>query len=471
MRWPLRNQILLSMMGVTLITLVAVSALNVVLSARVAGRQIERQLQDVARTLAESSFPLTDSVLRQMRGLSGAEYVLVDDSGGNVASSDSALSAGDLPQQARLDDLQNLALDRTVQLRGERYFHCALALRRTRARTEPARLHVLYPRRSYREALWQAMLPPILVGSVALLLAAGLGVWLAARVTRPVRRLQRQVDQIAEGDFRPMPIAGRNDEIRDLGRAINRMAEMLADYEEDVRRSEKLRTLGQLRGGIAHQMRNAVTGCRVALDLYRREHGEHEDDEALQVARRQLALIEKHLQCLLTLGASPDKPQKPVELASLVENVLDLVGPMAQHVGVLLESTVPETRLTVRGDAEALEQLLVNLLLNAIDAASATAHSAAAAVTVELRRAGEHDVRLEVKDSGPGPAPHVQAKLFEPLVTEKRDGVGLGLSVAREIAVRHGGTITWHREGATTCFCVTLPRLQVEDFRVEAAGR
>jgi signal transduction histidine kinase len=279
---------------------------------------------------------------------------------------------------------------------------------------------------------------------------------LAARVTRPINKLQSQVARIAEGDFQPLPVPERNDEIRDLAAAINRMAQMLARYEDQVRRAERLRTLGQLGGGIAHQMRNAATGCRMALDLHRRDCPPGIDFESLDVAGRQLTLMEKYLQRFLTLGRASARQHAPVDLAALVESVLPLVRPSAQHVGVELEFSPPPESLVVQGDAESLEQLLVNLLLNGVEAAASNPKVGRPAVRVCLSRGDGSRIQLEVRDTGPGPATTIGTDIFEPLVTEKPDGTGLGLSVAREITQQHGGHIRWERSGMETCFIVEL---------------
>src|SRR5262245_8264145 len=91
LRWPLRYQIMLPMVGILLLTIAVVSALNAWLASARARRQLEDQLADVSRTLATSNFPLESNVLRQMRGLTSADYVLVDGSGHAVAASDDAL--------------------------------------------------------------------------------------------------------------------------------------------------------------------------------------------------------------------------------------------------------------------------------------------------------------------------------------------------------------------------------------------
>src|SRR5690606_27387309 len=115
--------------------------------------------------------------------------------------------------------------------------------------------------------------------------------YVTARITRPIFRLRNQVDRIAGGDFVPVTVTPRNDEIRDLSMAINHMVQMLAQYERQVRREEQLRTLGRLGGGMAHQVRNALTGCRMALELHRADCS-MADDETLWVALRQIDLLE-----------------------------------------------------------------------------------------------------------------------------------------------------------------------------------
>ena len=106
----------------------------------------------------------------------------------------------------------------------------------------------------------------------------------------------------SRGSFGRCRSAPRNDEIQDLTHSINHMVERLARYEADVRLNERLRTLGQLGAGIAHQMRNAATGARLALDLHRQECPLDPDCETLEVAKRQFTLMETYLQRFLTLG-------------------------------------------------------------------------------------------------------------------------------------------------------------------------
>ena len=131
----------------------------------------------------------------------------------------------------------------------------------------------------------------------------------------------------------------------------------------------------------------------------------------------------------------------------------------------------------VAGDADQIAQAVVNLLLNAIEAAAAAGAMQAAGrvpprvtVTLLIDEASGH-VRLDVLDTGTGPAEHVCDQMYEPLVSEKPDGVGLGLSVAQEVIEQHGGTLDWQRRDDLTCFTIELPKGNAEDSHVETVGR
>jgi nitrogen-specific signal transduction histidine kinase len=129
--------------------------------------------------------------------------------------------------------------------------------------------------------------------------------------------------------------------------------------------------------------------------------------------------------------------------------------------------------LLLCGDESGLAQLVVNLTLNAIEAA-AGAPSRRGTPTVEVRLVHADDRRnialLEVADNGPGPGADVRDRLFDPLVTDKPDGAGLGLAVAKEIAELHRGAIRWERRGDWTCFIVELPLMKEEVSRVATVG-
>lgn len=168
--------------------------------------------------------------------------------------------------------------------------------------------------------------------------------------------------------------------------------------------------------------------------------------------------MESYLQRFLRLGRSDSTPHRMTDLGDVVTSAISLVHPMARHVGVELEWKAPGNESRVLGDAETLEQMLINVLVNAIEAAAAETSNPAKQVRVTIRCRDDR-VAVEVWDTGDGPPDAVHQNLFEPFVTGKPDGVGLGLSVASEIAISHQGEIRWQRRESRTCFSVEFPTL------------
>ncbi len=487
------------MAGVMLAVAIAVGTANAWLAGWRAHRQVEARLRELGHTLAEASFPLTDNVLRQMRGLSGAEFVVTDRDGGVAAASLAGLAERAVARLLRdlpAGDHPNGVAWQRVRIDDTPYLHWQLDLVRPFRGGTPGLLHVLYPESRYRQAWRDAVWPPAVAGLAALVVVVGISGWVAHRVTKPLYRLAEQADRIAHGEFAPLPIPARDDELRDLSLAFNQMACTLTRYEQQVRRHEKLRTLGRLGGGIAHQLRNAVTGCRLAIELHARQCRLSDQDE-LDVARRQLDVMEEYIGRFLALGQRREQPRVRVDLADLIEGSLGLVRPKASHLGVELQSSVPTGPFRIDADADALTQAVVNLLLNAVEAAAEAAawqvarggpessarqdipnHSPVTRPSprvivqtseVSDQTDGNRRVRLEILDNGAGPADPVRDHLFEPLVSEKPDGAGLGLSLAHETIARHGGALNWRRREGWTCFSIELS-IAEEDAHVESAG-
>jgi signal transduction histidine kinase len=215
-----------------------------------------------------------------------------------------------------------------------------------------------------------------------------------------------------------------------------------------------------LGAGLAHEMRNAATGCRLAVDLHAEScHGAPEDD-SLSVAKSQLQLMESRLQSFMQLGRQDSTSSKqPIDLAELVQALLPLVNPAARHAGVTIDWRPAEKKILVLGNRDSLGMVLVNLWLNAIEAAQkqATLSDESPQVCVSLRQDSEQWAELQVSDSGAGLPKAVAEKLFQPFVTTKAEGVGLGLAVARQVAREHGGEICCSRETDRTHFRLRLP--------------
>jgi signal transduction histidine kinase len=428
------------------------SAWAALASAGRARHQIESQVRDIVHTLNEFNFPLSENVLHLMKGFSGADYLVVDAAGRRTSTLQNAnvQVAGPV---AEGDAWEDLTLDTRVTVDGTAYLTSGVRLRH--GRNAGATLYVFYPESLWQGAAWEAGRPALVLGLFAGVAALVLAVGVAQRLGRRVRDLERRTRLIAGGDFSPMPLPARNDELRDLTVSVNEMAQQLARYQETVRRSERLRLLGQVGGGLAHQLRNGVTGARLAVQLHARECNGHGDREPLDVALRQLTLVEMHLKRFLDLGRATELRREACPLRALLDDTVALLRPQCRHAHIELRWQPPEgpgAGLVVRGDAGQLGHLFLNVASNAVEAAGPGG-------TVEVRLRGPEAGRaaVEIVDSGPGPSAEVAGRLFEPFVTGKAEGVGLGLAVARQVAEAHGGRIGWRREDGRTCFTIELP--------------
>lgn len=422
-------------------------------SAERARRQIESQLDAVAATVRSVTFPRNQATLNLMKGLSGAELLLcdaqrkplLDDQDRPITTLPAVPDK--LPEPVAADEHP---LGMPVDVAGKVYFCRGVGLRQDAS--AQLLLYVFYPESLWRDALWQAVRPALFLGGIGGVVAIGLTVAVAGRFTRRIQQLERRTRLIAAGDFSPMQLQRRDDELRDLGLSVNEMAQRLADYRETVAMTERLRLLGQVSGGLAHQLRNGVAGARLAVQLHARECGHGENGEVLEVALRQLTLTEMHLKRFLDLGKTIELNREPCDLRSVVDEALTLLGPQCRHAQIKLRTTKCEDPLTILADASQLGNLMLNVLANAIEAAGP-----GGSVEVRTGTTAASWAWVEVIDSGPGISAEVAARLFEPFVTGKKEGVGLGLAVARQVAQAHGGSITWSRRTEGTCFRIDIP--------------
>lgn len=458
MRWPIRLQFLLAMLLIVIAAIVLASAASALWAVSAAGQSKAEELSRVQRTLAQASFPLTESVLDQMAGLSGAEFVLLD-ADRRVIHGTIALDAADrqvLRTAPLAGAIQSLAEAFDIELGGRGYFAQVVPAARATP-TSPGRfLAVLYGRDQWSTVARRAAAPIVGSGVIAVLLAVSLATLTAGRLVRPIQALRTQTERIAEGQFEPLAAAARNDELADLADSINRMAERIGCYEREVRRSEQLRMLDQLGAGMAHRLRNAATGARLAVELHKRRNPDAADSESLNTALHELALMESYVERFLHLGQKTAVSMGTVDLNQVVTEALGLVRPAFDHARIRLETELPQEAVFLRGEPGSLRELVLNLLLNAMEAVAAAADSR---VVLEVEALDNGNVEVRVSDSGPGPDPALRDRMFEPFVSEKPEGTGLGLYLSRQIAEAHGGSIHWERRDEITSFIVRLPRL------------
>lgn len=217
-------------------------------------------------------------------------------------------------------------------------------------------------------------------------------------------------------------------------------AELLARaraVERSLAQAEKLAAVGETAASLAHEIRNPVTAARSLAQMLAREPGAQDAPELATLILAELERVERRVAALLRF-ARPDEPASDtVDVAALVRDTLAGLRGRLEGAGVAIACDVAHG-IAVRGDAEQLRQVLVNLVENAVDAMAGAAGPRR--LTVAASNGGGRVV-LEVGDTGSGVAPDALPRVFEPFFSQKPQGTGLGLAIARRTIDAHGGRI------------------------------
>lgn len=284
-----------------------------------------------------------------------------------------------------------------------------------------------------------------LVAALVLTILIGITAVLATRsVSTPLKELADAARRFGRGEPPgELPRSGAM-EVRMLVEAFRQMADNLQRshreidrlHEQDLERVQQLATVGEMASGIAHEVRNPLTGVLGALELaLKRLPTDDETGQLLLEAQDQLRRIETTTTQLLRYARPPVLKQLAVDPDGLVEQAARIVEANAKRAGVRVALEKAPSGLTVRVDPELMVQVLVNLMLNGIDASPP-----GGTLTVRADR-DDGEVRIGVQDSGPGVPAEIRGDVFRPFFTTKHQGTGLGLSISRQIVERHGGRL------------------------------
>jgi len=294
-------------------------------------------------------------------------------------------------------------------------------------------------------------------------------------VQRPMVELQQKIAQLGGGDLSvAVSFSHRNDEIGDLGRNFNQMVQQLREsrieierlHRTQMSRAEHLATLGELATGLAHEIRNPLAGIAGVIEIIGRDLPTTSPARAVvKDVRQEIARI-NHIVTDLLQTARPHPPRvRKSDLNTTVEHAVMLGRQQALATSVEIELHTDPSLPEVEHDSDQIHQVLLNLLLNALQAIDSKADSRADSrendqngrIIVAVKRQGEMAI-VEVADNGRGIAPDALPNIFRPFFTTKGDGTGLGLSLARRIVEDHRGHIEVHSAaGKGTTFAVVLP--------------
>jgi len=308
----------------------------------------------------------------------------------------------------------------------------------------------------------------VVAGDVVIFIA--FGHYLVTRlVLRPLRRLMAAADAVIAGDLDARAPQAETGDFSTLADRLNRMTDHLLDAQSQLVRAEKLASVGRLAAGIAHEIGNPLGGAATYVEVLRRRGGDREVTDALA---RELDRIDRIVRSLLDYARPHDVAPQPVSVAIVLTAAFELLQAQGTLRSVRARLDLPLDLPLVLCRAHLLEQAVVNLLLNAVDAAPdgdlvigarpwayqparmITRRAGDAADAVFPRSPGRRPSRSEiaagapgvlvfVADSGPGVRPGDREQIFEPFFTTKEPGrgTGLGLAIVARAVYDMGGVV------------------------------
>ena len=300
----------------------------------------------------------------------------------------------------------------------------------------------------------------LVLAAIDALLVVGLGFFVLTHlVVRPLQAMQTATSRVSAGDWEQRIDTSGPREVAALASALNRMTASLASQRDQLIRTEKLASVGQLAAGVAHEIGNPLAAVLGYADILRADAAGQgapltasERQDALARVKAETQRIHRIIQDLLAYSRPSRDEAVPMDAAKILRSVVDLLGPQARFRGVEV-ALAGEPWPPVLASPGRLTQVMVNLLLNAADAMDGKGK-------VEVTGTGVGaTVRLTFRDQGPGVSADVARKIFDPFFTTKApgQGTGLGLSISRSIVEAYHGSLELETGGPGAAFVVSLP--------------
>jgi two-component system, NtrC family, sensor histidine kinase HydH len=273
---------------------------------------------------------------------------------------------------------------------------------------------------------------------------AGLGIARSLRrelveLSIPIRSAMGSLDEVVGPVqvFSSDNFSGLDAALDSVAQRVSQVVERLHSAERQRLRNDQLAALGQLAAGLAHELRNPLTAMKTIVDAaMRRGRDRSVDERDLAVLSEEISRLDSSLQSFLDYARPPRLSKCAVDLGTVAEKTRQLLAARAEQQSVCMSIEQPQGPVVVQADPEQLRQLLLNLSLNALDAIGHDGQ-----VEIRVRPAEQGGAVVTVSDTGAGISQAVRDRLFEPFVSTKESGTGLGLTTCRRIVEDHGGRI------------------------------
>jgi len=293
------------------------------------------------------------------------------------------------------------------------------------------------------------------------------------RLSVPIRDAAGKLNEVVG----PLTFAGGGG-VDELEAVLHRMAgqigaviERLQRSQREVLRAEQLAAVGQMAAGIAHELRNPLMCMKILVQSAAAQ------SSAVSLGSRDLAVLEEEIirlerltRTFLDFARPPQLDKRPFEVQSLLQDTVALISGRADQQDVRILCELPSAPVLIEADCGQIRQVVLNLLLNALEAMANDGKVVVRLETTRKSAAAPRSIILRVIDAGPGLPADLGQEIFTPFVSTKETGIGLGLSICKRIVEAHGGEITAaNRPEGGAIFSVRLPRLSGHEARMHLA--
>ncbi|HJU42635.1 MAG TPA: HAMP domain-containing sensor histidine kinase [Vicinamibacterales bacterium] len=431
----LHHRIVIPFAVIAIVATLASAFLALAVVSREFEARIQSQILNTSEVISRGGFAFTPAIIRSVKAITGADIIAFDT--GSILSTTVDPSRGDLIRSITESPLviearSNPGRGFVAEMQCDS--PCYTSYRAIADR--PGAVVAVVLESAETVAALRAVSRTILVAAVAsMLVLLIISELVARRVTRPIEDLVQFAQDVAAG-ARGRAQEG-SDEVGRLGRSFNQMLDRLDESKQALVRSEKLGLAGLFAARVAHDIRNPLAGMKINLQLL--EPALKHDEQKANIVRAVLhdvGQVEAVIRDLIELARPSELRRVPVDLNAVIRTTIRQLEPQLSHRKVRPALHLPDRLPLVLIDTERFSQALTNVLINASDAMTT---GGALDVTA---RAEQGSVIVDVDDEGTGIDPALADRVFDPFVSSKPEGVGLGLVNAKAVVEGHGGRIT-----------------------------
>ncbi len=356
---------------------------------------------------------------------------------------------------------------------GKRYWFYRLVRLDVVPHAKPAYLLVAQDWTNISEDLRDRMLTSVIAGLLVVAMIATIIPYVVRRyVSNPLAELSRRVVRFSKDGELERSLSG--DELKLLTQEFRRLDDQLMNaradlmkrhnrelaLERQLQRAERLATIGTLASGLAHEIGTPMGVIRGRAEYLL--HGQLEPAmhrNGLQIIIKQIDRISRIVRMLLDYAREGESVRAVYDVRSVVEHALSLTETEAKGRGVTIKADLGDQAVPIRCDADQLQQVFINLIMNALDAMTPEGGSLEVRTTIENDIAVAHMAKISFEDTGPGVALENRARVFDPFFTTKEPGkgTGMGLAVSQSIVRDHEGEIALQTGPAGTRFTISIP--------------